>query len=54
MTASVFPDEFFVSSTEVRNRALNDIVSEELKDIVASVCDKGCQCVACNNTGCNK
>lgn len=47
-------DEFFVSSVEIRNRTSNNIVPKELKNIIAGVCDKGCQCVACDNTGCNK
>jgi len=54
MNAKTLPDDFFVSSSEVRNRTLDDVVPEELKSAIAGICDKGCQCVACDNTGCNK
>lgn len=54
VNAGTLLDDFFVSSVEVRNRTLDDVVPEELKSIIADACDKGCQCVACDNTGCNK
>ena len=54
MSAGTLLDDFFVSSAEVRNRKVNDVMPEELKRMVADICDKGCQCVACDNTGCNK
>ena len=54
VNAGALPDDFFVSSVEVRNRTSDGVVPEELKNAIADVCDKGCQCVACDNTGCNK
>lgn len=54
MNAGTLLDKFFVSSVDVRNREINDVVPEELKHLIADNCDKGCQCVACDNTGCNK
>ena len=54
VSAKTLLDDFFVSSAEVRNRKVNDVMPEELKRMVADICDKGCQCVACDNTGCNK
>ena len=54
MSVGTLLDDFLYLLLKLEIEKVNDVMPEELKRMVADICDKGCQCVACDNTGCNK
>lgn len=48
-------EEFFVSSSEVKNRVSSEAMRKEFSELIANNCNK-CDCVACRScdNSCNK